>query len=239
MNSTPLRLFIIRHGETKWSQTGRHTGGSDIPLTKRGEQEAREIGVRLRTVEFSKIFTSPLQRAKRTCELAEPDKAVTTDSDLSEWNYGDYEGKKSSDIRKDCPNWDLFRDGCPAGESPRQVAARADRIIVRLRLRVGNYALFTHGQFGAVLAMRWIGLPIADAEHFPLGTGSVSILAYASRHSDVPVVTRWNEPSRRSYDIGVYPREEIDNACEPQAIERWETDKSEITGVGTAATPMY
>jgi len=128
---SPLRLYLIRHGETKWSKSGRHTGCTDIPLTKLGELEARQLGERLSLIEFSRIYSSPQQRAQRTCELTLPERAFDTEQDLAEWNYGDYEGKLTQDIWKVRSNWDLFHDGCPGGESPRQVAARADRLIGR------------------------------------------------------------------------------------------------------------
>ncbi|MDR3688085.1 MAG: fructose-bisphosphate aldolase [Fimbriimonas sp.] len=191
--------------------------------------EARQLGERLSLIEFSRIYSSPQQRAKRTCELTLPETAFDTEPDLAEWNYGDYEGKLTQDIWKVRSNWDFFRDGCPGGESPRQVAARADRLIGRLRVLGGNVALVTHGQFGSVVAMRWIGLPVADAEHFPLGTGSISILAFAAHHPEVAVVTRWNTPGGPSFDLGNYPRIDPLTEAKPVGIARWENEGGEIS----------
>ena len=171
-------LYLIRHGETEWSLSGQHTGRTDIPLTARGEDEARELGQCLRAIPFARVLTSPRQRARRTCELAGLGPAAEIEPDLAEWDYGDYEGQRSVDIRKGRPDWNLFRDGCPNGEMPAQVSDRADRLIARLRALDGNVALFSHGQFGCVLAARWIGLPVVEAQHFLLGTASLSILGY-------------------------------------------------------------
>ena len=187
-----LRLYLIRHGETEWSLTGQHTGRTDIPLTPRGEEEARELAPRLKDIPVSHVLTSPLQRARRTCELAGLRAAAIVEPDLVEWDYGDYEGERSADIRKQRANWNVFRDGCPGGESVAQVSERADRLIAHLRSLAGNTALFSHGQFGSVLAVRWVGLPLVSAQHFPLATGSLSILGFADHHPEVPVIARWN-----------------------------------------------
>ncbi len=187
-----LHLYLIRHGETAWSFTGQHTGQSDIPLTPHGEDEARSLPKRLSGIAFQHVFTSPLQRAKRTCELAAIPTVTKIEPDLGEWNYGDYEGMNSSDIRKNRPGWNVFRDGCPNGESPVQVSDRADRLIVRLRRLNGDITLFSHGQFGGVLAARWIGSALAQGQHFPLGTASISILGYEDNHPEVSVIHRWN-----------------------------------------------
>ena len=189
---TLLHLYLIRHGETAWSLTGQHTGHSDIPLTPHGEDEARGLAVCLQGIPFVHVFTSPLQRARQTCELAGIRTIAEMEPDLAEWNYGDYEGMNSSDIRKKNPGWNVFRDGCPNGEIPIQVSDRADRLIARLRLLNGNTALFSHGQFGGVLAARWIGLALAQGQHFPLGTASISILSYEVNHPEVSVIQRWN-----------------------------------------------
>jgi broad specificity phosphatase PhoE len=185
-------LFLIRHGETEWSLSGRHTGRTDIPLTEQGEQNARTLGDRLRATTFLRVFTSPMQRARRTCELAGLTPVAEVEPDLAEWNYGDYEGLHSLDIRRARPDWNLFRDGCPRGEMPAQVSDRADRLIARLRMLDGNIALFSHGHFGRVLAMRWIGLPVIEGQHFSLNTASLSILGYEPDRHEVPVVARWN-----------------------------------------------
>ena len=186
------RLYLVRHGETEWSLSGQHTGRSDIPLTKAGEAGARALAPRLAEISFAHVLTSPRQRARRTCELAGLGSAADVEADLAEWDYGDYEGKRSVDIRKDRPGWDVFRDGCPHGEAPTQVADRADRLIARLQALGGNIALFSHGHFGRVLAMRWIGLPVLEGQHFSLDPASLSILGYNSSHPGVPVILLWN-----------------------------------------------
>jgi len=190
--SGTLRLYLIRHGETGWSRSGRHTGRTDIPLTPNGEDEARELGKHLRDISFAQVLTSPLRRAVQTCSLAGLDKNPEIEPDLAEWDYGDYEGQRSVDILEARPGWNVYRDGCPGGEMPAQVSARADRLISRLLKLDGNIALFAHGQFGSVLAARWIGLAVAEAEHFMLGTASLSILAFDPHHAGVPVIALWN-----------------------------------------------
>lgn len=187
-----LVLYLIRHGETEWSLTSRHTGRTDIPLTARGEMEARELAPGLDGIQFAHILTSPLQRARKTCDLAGLGAAATVEADLAEWNYGDYEGKRSAEIRKRRANWNVFRDGCPGGESVEQVSERADRLIGRMRSLDGKTALFSHGQFGSVLAVRWVGLPLLSAQHFPFATASLSILGFDAHHPEVPVIARWN-----------------------------------------------
>ena len=189
---TPLRLYLIRHGETEWSLDRRHTGRTDIPLTANGEDKARELGKHLRDIQFSHVLTSPLKRAQQTCALVGLAQVPQIEPDLVEWDYGDYEGKQSVDIRKQRPDWTIFRDGCPHGEMPTQISARADQLIARLRMLDGNIALFSHGQFGGVLAARWIWLTVVEAQHFPLGTASFSIFAFDSHHPTVPVIALWN-----------------------------------------------
>jgi len=179
-----LRLHLIRHGETEWALSGRHTGRTDIPLTPNGKH--------LRDIRFAQVLTCPLQRAQQTCALVGLDQAPEIEPDLTEWDYGDYEGKRSVDIRKERPDWTIFRDGCPQGEMPAQISARADRLLARLCKLEGNIALFSHGQFGGVLAVRWIGLAVIEAQHFPLGTASISIFAFDSHHPTVPVIALWN-----------------------------------------------
>ena len=192
MQNMRPRIYLIRHGETEWSLASRHTGRTDIPLTEQGEREARRLGERLRDLRFSQVFTSPRQRARRTCELAGLGPAAKIEPDLAEWDYGDYEGQHSVDIRKGRPDWNLFRDGCPGGEMPAQVSDRADRLIARLRALDGNIALFSHGHFGCVLAARWIGLPVIEGQHFLLGTASLSIFGYEPSHPEVPLIEMWN-----------------------------------------------
>jgi broad specificity phosphatase PhoE len=186
-----LRLYLIRHSETEWALSGRHTGRTDISLTANGEDEARELGRHLQDIPFVHVLTSPLKRARQTCELVGLDKVLEIEPDLAEWDYGDYEGKRSEDIRKGRPDWNVFRDGCPHGETPAQVSERADQLIARLRTLDGKVALFSHGQFGGVLAARWIGLPLAQARHFPLGTASLSIFSFNPHHPEVPVIALW------------------------------------------------
>jgi broad specificity phosphatase PhoE len=188
-------LYLIRHGETAWSLSGQHTGRTDIPLTEQGEQDARKLAQRLHVVRFSHVFTSPLQRARRTCELAGLGEVAEIEPDLAEWNYGDYEGQRPVDIRKGRPDWTIFRDGCPHGESAAEVSERADRLIARFRTLGGNIAMFSHGQFGRVLAARWIGLPVGQAQHFLLSTASLSILGYQHNVADEPAIVLRNAAS--------------------------------------------
>jgi len=189
------RAYLIRHGETAWSLSGQHTGRTDIPLTDQGEQDARKLAERLHVVRFSHVFTSPLQRARRTCELAGLGEVAEIEPDLVEWDYGDYEGQRPEDIRKRRPDWNIFRDGCPCGESAAEVSERADRLIARFRTLGGKIAMFSHGQFGRVLAVRWIGLPVRQAQHFLLGTASLSILGYQHNLADEPAIVLWNAAS--------------------------------------------
>jgi probable phosphoglycerate mutase len=190
--SAALQLYLIRHGETAWSITGQHTGLTDIALTAHGEEEARALASYLRTVHFTRILTSPLRRARQTCELAGFGDAQEIDPDLVEWNYGDYEGKRTVDIQAGRPGWNVWRDGCPGGETPGDIADRADRLISRLRELSGPVALFSHGQFGAALAVRWIGLSVLEAQHFALSPASISVLAHEAGHPKVPVIALWN-----------------------------------------------
>jgi len=198
--SSTLRLYLIRHGETEWSLSGRHTGRTDIPLTPNGEDEARELGKHLLEISFAQVLTSPLKRALQTCDLAGLDKNPEIEPDLAEWDYGDYEGQRSVDILEARPDWNVYRDGCPRGEMPAQVSARADRLISRLLKLDGNIALFAHGQIGSVLAARWIKLAVAEAEHFMFGTASLSILAFDPHHTAVPVIALWNAVSQRIFN---------------------------------------
>jgi len=193
--NAPDRLsefYLIRHGETAWSLTGQHTGRTDLPLTQRGEQEARELRERLRPLTFDRVFVSPRKRARQTCEICERAASATTDPDLAEWDYGDYEGRRSLEIHAERPGWDIFTDGCPGGESPEQVIARADCLIARLRMHTGRVAVFSHGHFGRVLGVRWIGLAVVEARHFLLGTASLSVLGQGSDRMDPPVIVQWN-----------------------------------------------
>jgi len=193
MNKSTLQIYFIRHGETAWALSGQHTGHTDLSLTKKGEDEARELGKHLQHINFSHVLTSPLKRAHQTCHLVGLNNISVTEPDLAEWDYGDYEGLTSVDISKVQSNWDIFRDGCPGGEMPAQMSGRVDRLIANLRKLSGNIALFSHGQLGCVLAARWIGLSLLEAQHFVLGTASLSILGYSRHHPDAAVITLWNE----------------------------------------------
>ncbi len=189
------RLHLVRHGETAWSLSGQHTGRTDIPLTEQGERDARELAERLRGVSFIRVFTSPLKRARRTCELAALNRVAEIEPDLAEWNYGDYEGQSAAEIRKVRPDWNVFRDGCPNGESPLQISKRADRLIAKLRTFEGDIAIFSHGHFGRVLAARWIGLGTDQAQHFLLSTASLSLLGYGHNLAEEPAIVLWNAVS--------------------------------------------
>ena len=191
--SPPLpAIYLARHGETAWTVSGQHTGLTDIPLTERGEQNARRLGERLQGLNFAAVFTSPLQRARRTCELAGFGAAARADPDLVEWNYGDFEGKTTAQIRRQRPDWDLFRDGCPSGESVAEVGARADRVVARLRAVGGDVLVFSSGHFLRVLAARWLGLPPAGGRYLYLGTATLSTLGYEHGLNE-PVIRLWND----------------------------------------------
>jgi probable phosphoglycerate mutase len=194
MSDQQPAAYLARHGETAWSLSGQHTGLTDLPLTPRGEEVARRLGARLRGRTFALVLTSPLQRAARTCELAGFGGVALTDPDLVEWNYGDYEGKKTSEILKYWPGWKLFRDGCPGGETVEQIGARADRVVARLRAAGGDVLAFSSGHILRVVAARWLGLPPAAGALFTLGTGALSILGYEHDLSE-PVVRLWNDAS--------------------------------------------
>jgi broad specificity phosphatase PhoE len=186
-------VYLARHGETAWSLTGQYTGLTDLPLTEQGERNARQLRERLKGIAFAEVFTSPLQRAVRTCELAGFGAIAEIDPDLVEWNYGQYEVRRTADIVAERPGWQLFRDGCPGGETPAQVAARADRVVSRVRAANGNALLFSSGHFIRVLAARWIGLePSVNSRSFKLSTASLSALGYEGSLSR-PAICLWNE----------------------------------------------
>jgi broad specificity phosphatase PhoE len=185
-------VYLARHGETAWTLTGQHTGLTDLPLTERGEQNARRLAERLDGIAFAKVLTSPLRRAVRTCELAGFGAAAEIDPDLVEWNYGEYEGRRSVDIHRERPDWQLFRDGSPGGESPQQVAARADRVVHRVRAVAGNVLLFSSGHFLRVLATRWVGMEPINGKSLMLSTASLSGLSYESSLSQ-PAIWLWND----------------------------------------------
>ncbi len=185
-------LYLVRHGETAWTLSRQHTGRSDIPLTPDGERHAQGLATRLKGRSFAAVFTSPLQRAAKTCAIAGFGAVAQLDADLVEWDYGVYDGKTSAEIRKSAPNWNLFRDGCPGGETLDQVAARTDRFIAKVRLLNGDVLAFSSGHLSRVLVARWLGLPGATGSRFYCDTASLGILGY--EHSlDEPIVRLWNE----------------------------------------------
>ena len=184
-------IYLARHGETAWSITGQHTGVTDLPLTERGECNALRLGKRLTGFNFAKVITSPLQRAVRTCELAGFASVAEVDPDLMEWNYGDYEGLRTAEIHANRPDWNLFCDGCPHGESPQQIGARADRVVGRARSVSANVLIFSSGHFLRVLAARWLDLESAAGRFFMLDVASLSALSYEHDLSD-PAIRFWN-----------------------------------------------
>ena len=186
-----MNVFAIRHGETSWSLSGHHTGTTDIPLTENGRRLAQRMRPVLATKAFELVLCSPRQRARETCELTGLGDKAVIDSDLVEWNYGEYEGLTLKQIHEVVPGWLIFRDGCPGGEMPEQVGARVDRVIARSRAVAGNTALFAHGHVLRVLAARWIGLPASRGQHFLLNTGTLCVLGY---YREIPAVRIWNGP---------------------------------------------
>jgi broad specificity phosphatase PhoE len=192
MNQLLPEVYLARHGETAWSLSGQHTGRTDIPLTERGEENARRLKGRLLGITFSEVLVSPLQRAMRTCELAGFSAVAKVTPDLMEWDYGDYEGRLTADIRRERPGWYLFRDGCPGGEPLAVVGARADRVIARLRTDGGRILVFGHAHFSRILAARWLGLATENARHFLLSTASLSIAGYEHALFD-PAILLWND----------------------------------------------
>jgi broad specificity phosphatase PhoE len=192
-NGLPV-IYIARHGETAWTITGQHTGLTDLPLTPRGESNARGLAERFAGLIFSKVYTSPLQRARRTCELAGFGSVAEIDRELVEWDYGAYEGRCSAEIHAERPDWQLFRDGCPGGETPAQITNRANNVVNRLRaIKDGNVLIFSSGHFIRVLAARWIGIePSQHSMSFVLNTGSVSAFGYEDDFSRC-VIRLWND----------------------------------------------
>jgi broad specificity phosphatase PhoE len=192
-------VYLVRHGETTWSVTGQHTGRKDLPLTDRGEADARRIGQRLRALTVAKVLTSPLRRAARTCELAGYGGVAEVDPELVEWDYGAYEGRRAAEILAERPGWNLFQDGCPGGESPAQVQARADRVVQRVRASDGNVLIFSSGHFLRMFAIRWIGLDAAAGRSLHLSTSSLSALSY-EHNLEQPNIWLWNDTSHVSED---------------------------------------
>jgi broad specificity phosphatase PhoE len=192
MSETLPVVCLARHGETAWSLSGQHTGLTDLPLTDRGERNARKLGEQLRVRRFARVFTSPLRRAARTCELAGFGAQAEIDRDLLEWNYGEYEGLRTAEIRARRPDWELFHDGCPGGESPDDVGARADRVVDRVRAVKGDVLIFSSGHFLRILAARWLGFEPQAGDHFLLSTASLSALSYEDDLTR-PVIKFWND----------------------------------------------
>jgi probable phosphoglycerate mutase len=184
-------VFAIRHGETEWSLSGQHTGVTDLPLTENGRAVARLLGPLLARESFAQVLTSPLRRARETSELAGLGERAVIEPDLKEWNYGEYEGLTGEQIREKRPDWLIFRDGAPGGETPAQVGARVDRVLARIREVPGNVVLFAHGHVLRVLVARWIGLPVAAGQHFLLGPATLNVLG---SYGDSPAVRIWNAP---------------------------------------------
>ena len=194
-NGTLPQIYLIRHGETAWSLSGQATGRTDIALTDQGERDALALGPRLKGLNFAQVFTSPLQRARRTAELAGFGKDADIDHDLAEWDYGAYEGRRTVDIRAERPGWRLLEDGCPGGETREAVSARADKVISRIRKLPGDTLIFAHRDILRVLTARWLRLDAIEARNFYLTTASVSILGY-HHDFDEPVIRLWNDARR-------------------------------------------
>jgi probable phosphoglycerate mutase len=184
-----VTLFLVRHGETQWTLSGQHTGTTDIPLTDNGRRVAEHMRPLLAKRKFAMVLVSPRQRARETCELAGLGAAAVVEPALAEWNYGQYEGLTSKEIHASVPGWQIFRDGCPGGETPEQVGARVDRLIARVRAAEGDVALFSHGHLLRVVGVRWLGVPVANGEHFLLDPASLSMLDH---YQGVPAIRLWN-----------------------------------------------
>jgi probable phosphoglycerate mutase len=192
MPSDLPKLYLARHGDTAWTDSQQHTGRTDLPLNECGEAHARQLGERLRGFTFVRVFTSPLQRASKTCELAGFGSAPEVDSDLIEWDYGRFEGKTTSDVLKERPGWELYRDGCPGGETSQDVAVRADRFIARVRGITGDVLAFSSGHIIRMIAARWNGLAPAAGRVFFCRPASVGVLGFEHENRDQPVIRLWN-----------------------------------------------
>ena len=199
MNDALPRIYLVRHGETAWTLTEQHTGRTDLPLTEQGERKAREVGAHLTGLRFDRILSSPLQRARRTAELALPHARVEADDDLMEWDYGAYEGRSTVDIEVERPGWRLFRDGCPGGETLDAVGTRADHVIGHIRAGGGNVLVFAHREILRILAVRWIGLAAVEGRRLLLATASLSVLGYDHDLTE-PVIHTWNGRGTSSDD---------------------------------------
>lgn len=204
-------VYLARHGETAWTISRQHTGVTDLPLTAQGEAEAVRLGERLQGLRVAAVLTSPLSRAVRTCELAGFGSMAEVEPDLMEWNYGTYEGRTSADIHAERPDWQLFRDGCPGGESPDQIGARADRVARRVRAIEGDVLLFSSGHFLRVFAARWLGLPPGAGRYFVLGTASLSAVGYEHDQSE-PVIRLWDETPHEGHSGPVHVRDHREEA---------------------------
>jgi probable phosphoglycerate mutase len=192
MSSRLPKVFLARHGDTDWTDLRRKTGRTDLPLNKRGEHRARELGERLHQFSFVQVFTSPLQRASRTCALAGFGNVAEINSDLVEWDYGRFEGKTTADVQEDRPDWELFRDGCPGGESPVEVAQRADRFISRVFAANGDVLAFSSGHIIRMIAARWLGLPPGAGRFFYCRPASVGVLDFEHENKHEPIISLWN-----------------------------------------------
>jgi probable phosphoglycerate mutase len=197
MSSALPGLYLVRHGDTAWTDSHQHTGRTDLPLNERGEEHARQLGKRLQGVSFVRVFTSPLQRASKTCALAGFGAVAEVDPDLTEWDYGRFEGKVTSAIAKEWPNWELFRDGSPDGETPEQVAARADRFLARVKDSGGDVVAFSSGHIIRMIAARWLGLPPAAGRFFFCDPASVGVLGFEHDSRAQPVLRLWNSVSEQ------------------------------------------
>jgi probable phosphoglycerate mutase len=195
------KVFLIRHGETRWALTGQHTGRTDLSLTANGERRASRLRDLLHGVAFDSVLTSPLKRARRTCELAGFGAVARLEPDLQEWDYGEFEGRTTKDICSQHPGWNVFQDGCPGGESAAQVSQRADRVLAGLRRLDGTVALFSHGQFLRVVAVRWIGQAVREGQHYALDTASISVLGYEHHNGSIPAICLWNSGSDSAAEL--------------------------------------
>jgi broad specificity phosphatase PhoE len=192
MPSDLPRLFLARHGDTAWTDSRQRTGRTDLPLNESGEERAYLLGERLRRFSFAHVFTSPLQRASKTCALAGFGDVAEVDPDLMEWDYGRYEGKLTRHILKERPGWEMFRDGCPNGESPQDIATRADRFIARARSIEGNVLAFSSAHIIRMIAARWLGLPPAAGRFFFCRPASVGVLGFEHNSREEPIIGLWN-----------------------------------------------
>jgi broad specificity phosphatase PhoE len=183
------RLFIVRHGETEWSRSGQHTSHTDLPLTKHGIEQGEVVGRKLSGESFELVLCSPLTRARETCRLAGFADGAELDDDLHEWDYGEYEGRTTPQIRQRNPDWWLWRDGCPSGESPDEAGARLDRVVERCAAVDGDVLAFAHGHSLRVLTARWLGLEVATGAHFKLAAAAVSVLGH---ERVTPTIDRWS-----------------------------------------------